>query len=96
MEAADLHRRGFAERRVGREARTIAAAGFDAVEIFEADLLSFHGTPRTRALPPIAPRSKWLGVESVEFAVGEREPTILRACLPRSASARLVSANRRR
>ena len=24
----------------------IAAAGFDAVEIFEADLLSFHGTPR--------------------------------------------------
>src|SRR3954469_11231912 len=24
----------------------IAAAGFDAIEIFEADLLSFHGTPR--------------------------------------------------
>jgi 4-hydroxyphenylpyruvate dioxygenase len=26
--------------------QAIAAAGFDAVEIFEADLLSFHGTPR--------------------------------------------------
>jgi 4-hydroxyphenylpyruvate dioxygenase len=27
--------------------RAIAAAGFDAVEIFENDLLSFNGSPRT-------------------------------------------------
>ena len=26
--------------------RAIAAAGFDAVEIFESDFLSFGGTPR--------------------------------------------------
>ena len=26
--------------------RAIAAAGFDAVEIFENDLLSFNGSPR--------------------------------------------------
>jgi 4-hydroxyphenylpyruvate dioxygenase len=34
----------------------IAAAGFDAVEIFEADLLSFHGT---RAMSP-----KWCPISA--------------------------------
>jgi 4-hydroxyphenylpyruvate dioxygenase len=40
----------------------IAAAGFDAVEIFEADLLSFHGTPRD-----VARMIDGLGLKTLAF-----------------------------
>jgi len=58
--------------------RAIAAAGFDAVEIFENDLLSFNGSPGTSA--------SYAAISVSRFARSSRF-AISKACPSRNAPA---------